>query len=159
MQTLKTALCVTLALWALTGCALFPKRDETTVRIHEQVSSALPAENTLIAEIPSAELKLAVAPYAILSEKDVLSAELYDTTGGQAILLRFDAHGTIVLDEATTRGRGQFLVTFINGRPVAAWLVNQRVLNGQLLVEGDFSDEEAKQVVEALNKISKANRR
>jgi preprotein translocase subunit SecD len=159
MQTLKTALCVTLVALALTGCALFSKREQTTVRIHEQANSALPAEKTLIAEIPYAELKLAVAPYATLSEKDLLSAELYDTAGGQAILLRFDAHGTIILDEATTRGRGQYLVTFINGRPVAAWLVNQRVLNGQLLVEGDFSDEEAKQVVEALTKISKANRR
>jgi preprotein translocase subunit SecD len=159
MQTLKTTLCVALASLTLTGCALFPEREHTTVRIHEQVSSALPAENTLIAEIPSAELRLAVTRYAILSEKDVLSAELYDTAGGQAILLRFDAHGTIVLDEATTRSRGQYLVTFINARPVAAWLVNQRVLNGQLLVEGDFSDEEAKQVVEALNKISKTNRR
>ena len=159
MQTLKMALWVALASLALTGCALFPKREQTTVRIHEQVSSALPAEHTLTAEIPSAELKLAVAPYAILSEKDVLSAELYDTAGGKAILLRFDIHGSIVLDEATTRSRGRYLVTFINGRSVAAWLVNQRVLNGQLLVEGDFTDEEAKQVVDALNKITKANRR
>lgn len=159
MQTLKTALCVTFALWAFTGCALFPKRDETTVRIHEQVSSALPAENTLNVELPSADLKLAVAPFAILSEKNVLSAELYDTAGGKAILLRFDGHGSIVLDESTTRTRGQYLVAFINNRPVAAWLVNQRILNGQFLVEGDFTDEEAKQVVDALNKMSKANRR
>jgi preprotein translocase subunit SecD len=159
MQTLKTALWVTLVSLALTGCALFPKRDKTTVRIHEQVSSALPAERTLIAVIPQADLKLAVAPYAILSEKDVLSAELYDTAGGQAILLRFDSHGSIVLDEATTRSRGQYLVAFLNTRPVAAWLVNQRILNGQLLIEGDFSDDEAKQVVDALNEMSKKNRR
>ncbi len=158
MQTLKMVLCVTLAALTLTGCALFPKREETTVRIHEQVSSALPAENTLTVEIPKANLKLAVAPYATLSEKDVLSAELYDTAGGKAILLRFDIHGTIVLDEATTRNRGQYLVTFINKRPVAAWLVDQRILNGQFLVEGDVTDDEAKQVVDALNKMSKKNR-
>lgn len=159
MQTLKTALCVALVSVVATGCALFPKREETTVRIHEQVSSALPAKNTLTVEIPKTDLKLVVAPYAALSEKDVLSAELYDTAGGEAILLRFDGHGSIVLDEMTTRSRGQYLVTFINTRPVAVWLINQRILNGQLLIEGDFTDEEAKQVVDGLNKISKANRR
>jgi preprotein translocase subunit SecD len=159
MQTLKTALCVTLVSVVFSGCALFPKRDESTLQIHEQVSSALPAENMLTVVIPKTDLKLAVAPYATLSQKDVLSAELYATAGGEAILLRFDVHGSIVLDEMTTRNRGQYLVTFINNRPVAAWLVNQRILNGQLLVEGDFTDEEAKQVVDSLNKISKANRR
>jgi hypothetical protein len=50
------------------------------------------------------------------------------------------------------------LVTFINFQPVAAWLVNQRILNGQFLVEGDFTDDEAKKVVDALNKMGKANR-
>jgi preprotein translocase subunit SecD len=143
---------------SLTGCAMFHKQDTTTVRIHEQVSSALPPENVMIADIPLANLKLAVAPFPTLSEKNVLSAELYDTAGGKAILLRFDIHGTILLDEATTRTRGQYLVTFINNRPVAAWLVNQRILNGQFLVEGDFTDEEAKKVVDALNKMGKANR-
>jgi len=159
MQTLKTALCVALVSVVFSGCALFSKQDETTMQIHEQVSSALPAENALTVVIPRTDLKLTVAPYASLSQKDVLSAELYNTAGGEAILLRFDGHGSIVLDEMTTRNRGQYLVTFINKRPVAAWLVNQRILNGQLLVEGDFTDDEAKQVVDSLNKLSKANRR
>src|ERR1035437_3951680 len=119
MQTLKTASCVALVSVVFSGCALFPKRDETTLKIHEQVSSALPAENTLTVVIPKTYLKLAVAPYATLSQKDVLSAELYATAGGEAILLRFDVHGSIVLDEMTTRNRGQYLVTFINNRPVA----------------------------------------
>jgi preprotein translocase subunit SecD len=137
---------------------MFHKQDTTTVRIHEQVSSALPPENVMIADIPLANLKLSVAPFPTLSEKNVLSADLYDTAGGKAILLRFDIHGTILLDEATTRNRGQYLVTFINFQPVAAWLVNQRILNGQFLVEGDFTDDEAKKVVDALNKMGKANR-
>lgn len=160
MQILKTALCVMLATLALTGCALFRKFGETktTVRIHEQASSALPANYVLDVEIPSINLKLSVSPYPTLSEKDILTADLYDTAGGKAILLRFDAHGLFVLDEMTTRNRGQYLVTFVNAHPVAAWLVNQRILNGQFLIEGDFTDEEARQIVNGLNKMSKANR-
>jgi preprotein translocase subunit SecD len=70
-------------------------------------------------------------------------------------MLRFDIHGAIKFDELTTRSRGQYLVTFLNGRPVAAWLVDQRITNGQFLVEGDFSDEEAKKAVESLNRMNK----
>ncbi|HUI05786.1 MAG TPA: hypothetical protein VL486_02150 [Verrucomicrobiae bacterium] len=158
MQTLKTGLSIALAAGAVTGCALFQRHDQTTVQIHEQVSSALPAENKLIVDIPKADLKLAVSPFATLSERDVHAASLYDTAGGKEILLQFDVHGTFVLDECTTRNRGQYLVTFINNRPVAAWLVNQRILNGQFLIEGDFSDEEARQVVDALNRMAKKNR-
>jgi preprotein translocase subunit SecD len=159
MQTLKTGLCVTLVTLALTGCALFPKDEKTTVRIHEQVDIALPQESLTRVEIPRANLKLAISPFPILTERDVLSADLYDTVGGKAIFLRFDIHGTMVLDECTTRNRGRYLVTCINNRPVAAWLIDRRIFNGQLLIEGDFTDEEAKRVVDALNKMAKKNRR
>ena len=77
--------------------------------------------------------------------------------GGKAIFLRFDPHGTIVLDEMTTRDRGQYLVIFLNKRPVGTWLVGQRIINGQFLVEGDFTDEAAKKAVEALNKMGEKN--
>ena len=109
-------------------------------------------------DIPSVDLKLSVSPFPTLTEKNVLSAELYNTASGTAIFVRFDIHGAIMLDEVTTRNRGQYLVTFLNNRPVAAWLVNQRILNGQFLIEGDFTDEEAKKTVDALNKMGKANR-
>ena len=120
MQTLKTALgFLLLSLW-LTGCALFHKQDTTTLRIHEQVSSALPPENAMSVDIPLVDLRLSVAPFPTLTEKNVLSAELYSTAGGTAIFVRFDIHGAIILDEVTTRNRGQYLVTFLNNRPVAA---------------------------------------
>ncbi len=109
-------------------------------------------------DVPLADVKVSVSPFPFLTEKNVLSAELYNTAGGTAIFVRFDIHGTILLDEATTRNRGQYFVTFLNNRPVAAWLVNQRILNGQFLVEGDFSDDEAKKAVDELNKMGKANR-
>ena len=158
MQSLKMVLGIILVPLALTGCATFHKQDTTTLRIHEQVSSALPPEDAMGVTIPLADLTMSVSPFPTLTEKNVLSAELYATSGGEAILVRFDIHGTIILDEATTRTRGQYLVTFINNRPVAAWLVNQRILNGQFLVEGDFTDDEAKKVVDALNKMGKTNR-
>jgi preprotein translocase subunit SecD len=158
MQSLKISLSFLLVALSLTGCALFHKKETTTLRIYEQVSSALPPENAMPVEVPLADLKLSVSPFPILTEKNIASAELYNTAGGTAIFVRFDIHGTIILDEATTRNRGQYFVTFLNDRPVSAWFVNQRILNGQFLVEGDFSDAEAKKTVEELNKMGKANR-
>ena len=87
------------------------------------------------------------------------SAELYDTAGGKAIFLRFDPTGTVALDEMTTRNRGRYVAVLINNHPVSAWLVDQRIINGQFLVEGDLTDEEAKKVVDDLNKLSKKNSR
>ena len=158
MQSLKIVLCFALAITLFAGCALFRKKpDETTVYLYEQADSALPAENHQAVEIPHTDLKLTISPFPTLTEKDVQSAELYDTAGGKAIFLRFDAHGTVLLDEMTTRLRGQYVAVLINKRPVSAWLVGQRIINGQFLIEGDFTDEEAQKVVDDLNKLSKKN--
>jgi preprotein translocase subunit SecD len=163
MQTLKTALVGTLAATLLAGCAAFQnlhkQTDETTLRIYEEVDTALPADNKQTVEIPHTDMRLTINPFPTLTEKDVLTAELYDTAGGKAIFLRFDPNGAILLDEMTTRCRGQHVVIMINNRPVAAWLVNDRIVNGQFLVEGDFTDEQARKVVDDLNKLSKKTNR
>ncbi|HXI82789.1 MAG TPA: hypothetical protein VNL17_01720 [Verrucomicrobiae bacterium] len=160
MQTLKNVGCFALAAVCFVGCATFGKKTEdVNLGIHEESSSSLPAETFQTVEIPRTGVKLAVSPFPTLTEQDVQSAELYDTAGGKAIFLRFDPHGTIVLDEMTTRDRGQYLVIYLNKRPVGSWFVDQRILNGQFLVEGDFTDEEARKAVEALNKLGEKNRR
>ncbi len=160
MQTLKTMGCFGLAAACFAGCATFRNRpEEVSLRIHEESSSLLPAETFQTVEIPHTNVKLTVSPFPTLTEQDVQSAELYDTAGGKAISLRFDPHGTIVLDELTTRDRGQYLVIFLNNRPIGSWFVDQRILNGQFLVDGDFTDEEAKKAVEALNKLGEKNNR
>ena len=158
MQTLKMAVCFALVAVVFVGCALFrEKPPETTVRLYEQADSALPAENRQSVEIPHTDLKLTISPFPTLTERDVQTAELYDTAGGKAIFLRFDAHGTVLLDEMTTRIRGQYVAVLINNRPVSAWLDDQRIVNGQFLIEGDFTDEDARKVVDDLNKLSKKN--
>jgi preprotein translocase subunit SecD len=163
MQTLKMAMVGTLVTTLLAGCAAFQnlhkQTDETTLRIYEEVDSALPADNKQTVEIPHTDMRLTINPFPTLTEKDVLTAELYDTAGGKAIFLRFDPNGAILLDEMTTRCRGQHVVIMINNRPVAAWLVNDRIVNGQFLVEGDFTDEQARKVVDDLNKLSKKTNR
>ncbi len=162
MQSLKTVGYLVLTAACFTGCSMIASMskkpaDEVSLRIHEGSNSSLPAESYQTVEIPHTNVKLSVNPFPSLTEQDVQSAELYDTAGGKAIYLRFDPHGTILLDELTTRERGQYVVIFLNRRPVGSWLVDHRIVDGQFLVEGDFTDEEAKKAVENLNKLSKKN--
>jgi preprotein translocase subunit SecD len=164
MQLLKMTVLGTLAAMLLAGCSILgqlqmfkPPPVETTVRIYEQSDAALPAETVQTVELPRAGLKLTINPFPTLTERDVQSAEVYTTAGGKAVFLRFDPHGVILLDEMTTRTRGQYVVVMVNNHPVSAWLVDQRILNGQFLVEGEFTDADAQKIVDDLNKLSKSN--
>jgi preprotein translocase subunit SecD len=166
MQFLKMTALWSLAVVLLAGCGVMRSLQggfqkpivDTTLRIYEQADSALPAENIQTVELPHAGLKLTISPFPTLTEQNVQSAELYNTAGGKAIFLRFDPHGVILLDEMTTRTKGQYVVVMINNHPVSAWLVDQRIINGQFLVEGEFTDAEAQKVVDDLNKLSKSNK-
>jgi preprotein translocase subunit SecD len=159
MQTYKIFFVAGLGIAFLAGCALFGNRKpEVRLRIHEQASAALPESHVMTVSIPMANLKIPVNPYYALDESDVVSATVRQTPGGSAIMLHFDVHGAIKFDELTTRARGEYIVTVLNNHPVAAWLVDRRITNGEFLVEGDLSDVEAKQAVDALNQMNKKRR-
>jgi preprotein translocase subunit SecD len=153
MQTHKTWLIAVLLLAA--GCATSGSRKPVTLGIHEQADSALPEGHRREVQIPKTGLTLIVDPFPVLTERNVEVAEPYETSGGLAVMLRFDAHGMFLLDEVTTRDRGHYLVVLVNDLPVAAWLVDQRLVHGQFLLEGDFTDAEARQLIDDLNRMAK----
>jgi preprotein translocase subunit SecD len=142
----------------LNGCTLFGWQKPVTVRICDQVQDTLPEAYVRAVKLPKLNLSVTVNSAPAVTERDVASAELRQSPGGATILLRFDIHGVMALEEMTTRSRGRYIVTFLNGRPVAAWLVDRRITDGQILLEGDFDDEEAKRVVSALNNMAKSRR-
>ena len=145
-----------MALLLAAGCAMFgDHKPQVTLRIHEQVDNALPESHSREVQIPKMGLTLRVDPFPALTENNVEVAEPFETTGGLAVMLRFDVHGMFVLDEVTTRDRGRYLVVFLNDRPVTAWLVDQRLVHGQFLLEGDFTDAEARQLIDDLNLMAK----
>jgi len=152
MQTYKTMLtlvpCVLLA-----GCALFGDKEPTaTLRFHEQCGEAIPNKLSREVIVPKTGLSLVVERYPALTERDVQDASVVQTAGGPAILLRLETNGMWRLDEVTTRSRGRYLVIFLNARPVAAWLVEKRLNNGVFLLEGDFTEDEAKKACQSINK-------
>ncbi len=143
---------------ALAGCAWFRSTPPVTVRFHEQVSEALPASHVRVVDVPSTHQRIAVDPYPQLTEKNIVEAKLEQTPGGPAVRLRFDLHGANTLAEMTTRMRGQYIVVFVDDRPVAAVLVDQRITNGEFLLESDFTDAEAEKLVADLNRYARRGR-
>jgi len=142
----------------MAGCAIFGKQEpEAKLAVYEQIDpAALPMTHFRQVDVPKTGLTIPVDPFPILTEKDLNSAVIQGTAGGGvAILLQFDIHGLMVLQESTTRARGDHLVVFLNDRPVAALLNERAIGNGQILLEGDFGEEEAKQAVKAFNVLAK----
>ncbi len=154
MQTYKPIACAAVVLIGLCGCATHGPTVSTMLRFHEQANPAMPADHLETVDFPKLNLRIIVDPSPTLSEKDVKSADLRQTPGGAAILLKFDEHGTFALTEMTTRCRGQYVVVLLNSRPVAVWLVDRQLTDGQFLLEADISDEESLQIVESLNQMA-----
>ena len=139
----------------LCSCAIFENRPPpVTLRFHEEVSSALPDMHVRTVTVPHTGLRISVDPFAQLSEKDIYQARLEATPGGQAVRLKFDLHGANKLTEMTTRMRGQYVVVFFNDRPIAALLVEKRITDGELLLEGDLTEEEEHKLVDGINKLA-----
>ena len=138
----------------MAGCASAPVQ---TLRFHEQVTGDLPVTHARPVTVPSTGQRLVINPEPTLTERDVFVAKLNPTSAGEAILLKFDAHGANMFAEMTTRLRGQSLVVFVNDRPVAAVLIERADTTGQFLLLGDLTDEQAHSLVDSLNKT--ANRR
>jgi preprotein translocase subunit SecD len=152
MRRLTTISLTGLLVLMLSGCASRP--HAVTVRFHEQVSERLPESRVRLVAVPKTGLTVPVNPFPSLSERDLVEAKLQPTAGGDAVLLQFDSIGAHVLEGLTTASRDQYLVVFVNDKPVAAVLMDHSITNGQFLLEGDFTDAEAREWVAGLNKVT-----
>jgi len=143
-----------LAVAVVTGCA----GPRHTLRFHEEVPDNLPNSRARRIALPRTNLPISVNPFPSLNEKDVYEARLELTNAGDAVLIRFDGHGATVLAEMTTRLRGQRFVVLVDEKPVAVMLVERVIKDGQFLLLGDLTEEEAKSLVESLNKLAGRHR-
>jgi preprotein translocase subunit SecD len=141
-------------LLVLVGLGCSAPKPTMTLRFHEQVPGNLPESRVRFVTLDRTGERIAVNPYPAIAERDVLSAEIQSGPGGNAVLLKFDSHGANVLNEMTTRMRGQHLVVLMDDKPVAAVLIERIIMNGQFLLFGDMTDAEAVALAAALNEYS-----
>ena len=94
-----------------------------------------------------------------LTEHDLIAIETVSTTSGLQLKLKFDLHGSYVLEQLTGGNRGKYVAVVINARPVAAILLREVSRNGELSFLTNLSDEQTKAVVAALQESVHAGER
>jgi protein-export membrane protein SecD len=72
-------------------------------------------------------------------------------TGQPQIVLQFDAEGTKLFSDITSRNVGKQVAIFLDGEVLSAPVVNTPITDGQAYITGQFTVSEAKELVTRLN--------
>jgi hypothetical protein len=153
-------LCLVTAV-SLCGCSSLDVSDKTkyaTVRIFLQTTPRLPPEQRTVVVIPNPPMTLTVARFAELTEHDMIKADAIKTATSKQLVLQFDPHGQMLIENFTTERRGECYVLALNSVPVAAPVIRQTISDGKLVIEMDMTDEELDNVVKRINAAVKKYR-
>ncbi len=77
--------------------------------------------------------------------------EFNPTTREPSISLQFDETGTKLFAEITKNNIGKQVAIYLDGAPISAPVVREEIPNGQAIISGSFSPQEAKTLVGRLN--------
>ncbi|MCX6766096.1 MAG: protein translocase subunit SecD [Candidatus Moranbacteria bacterium] len=89
-----------------------------------------------------------------LSGKNLKSAAVTFTSQGLSepqVSLKFDAEGTKLFAELTKKNLGKTIAIYLDGTVISAPVVQAEIANGEAVITGDFSQEEAKELAQRLN--------
>ncbi|OGY78667.1 MAG: protein-export membrane protein SecD [Candidatus Kerfeldbacteria bacterium RIFCSPHIGHO2_02_FULL_42_14] len=72
-------------------------------------------------------------------------------TGASVVSLQFNAEGAKLFKEITERNIGKTVAIYLDNAPISIPTVNQVIPDGQAIIEGNFTLEEAKELTRRLN--------
>lgn len=158
-------LALTVGLLAVAGCQTDKKKAEKQVaslRIHIENRAQLMDTGQTVSVLRSSPVLVTIGPEPILTEANVVSAQLLQTEGGYAVEVKFDSSGTYMLEQYTSANSGKHLVIFCqwseiakDSRWIAAPIITHRIPNGVLSFTPDASEAETRQIVTGLNNMAK----
>ena len=160
---LLAVLCVALAC----GCASDEKKKKkkekeivTSLRIHLQATDKTTFTKK-VTIFPNSPIQIMVDQYPLLTDTDVDSAQVVDSLGGFAIVIKFDKRGQWLLDETSSLNLGRYLGIFVQYGPdkktqkanwIAAPIISRRISDGALIFTPDVTHEDAELIVRGLGK-------
>ena len=151
------------ALLAVAGC----KTNSTdhhvaSLRIHMEDQAKIPGTTETVSVLRADPVLVNIDKQPILTEANIVAAELLTTPGGFAIQVKFDETGTFILEQYTAANPGKHLVIFgqwanntKDSRWLAAPLITHRISNGILSFTPDASRAVAMQLVTGLNNMAR----
>ncbi len=88
-----------------------------------------------------------------LSGKQLKRAEVTqdNQTGQVQVSLNFDAEGTKLFADITTKNKGKLVAIFLDGQSISIPRVNEAILSGQAVISGGFTISEAQLLARRLN--------
>jgi hypothetical protein len=159
-------LAVAVALVLVCGCRSAEgkrKRQPATLRLYVEDN---PDRSKRTDSIAVGGIQLNVQSEPFLTEAFIKQAEIINVTGGFAVKIQYDRHGSWVFEQLTGSNRGRRLAIFsqwvapnqtkVNkGRWLAAPLITTHTDNGMLVFTPDATREEADIIVLGLNNVAK----
>lgn len=146
------------------GCFTTKKKPELlgTVRIHVERPKNVPGRGSTISVVRADPVLVTVSAAPVLTEANLIQADLIDSPGGFAVRLRFDETGAWLLEQCTASNPGRHLAIFgqwgktaAQSRWLAAPLITHRIGSGVLTFTPDASREEMQTWVKGLNNAAK----
>jgi preprotein translocase subunit SecD len=146
-----------------TGCKTDKSNKKVaSLRIHIENRAQVAGGGKTVEVLRTSPVLVTINTEPILSEFNVIKADLLETPGGHAIEVRFDESGTWILEQYTSANSGRHLAIFSQwgelakeSRWIAAPLISHRNPSGVLSFTPDASHEEAQQIVTGLNNMAK----
>ena len=163
LSKVPTYLAAILVVGLLCGCQTDKKSKAlAAIRIHIEVTVPT-ATSQSVSVLRSTPVLVTILKEPVLTEANVLAARLIETPGGYAVQLKFDDDtGSWILQQYSAANPGKHFVIFgqwgdkpTDGRWLAAPLITHRIPDGMLTFTPDASRQEAEQLVNGLDNVSR----
>jgi preprotein translocase subunit SecD len=147
----------------VTGCSTTSseekahKKEASSVRVYLEERFDTGDKTTLVPIYRAKPILIRINKTPVLDEGHLEDARVVDVVGGFAVVLKFDFHGTLVLENLSTAYRGRRLAiygTFTDSRWLGAPIMNRRITDGRLVFTPDATREEAHRFVRGLNNVA-----
>ena len=140
------------------GCASMSKKKATLLRVHMEATAVTSPDRTLTVEIGKHGLfTMTVEKLPFLDEGHVAKASVAKARNDFVLIVEFDRHGSWVLEQYTTTGRGLHLAIYAQFGTnywLAAPEITRTIKDGVLRFTPDATLAEAERLVKGLNNVA-----
>ena len=138
-----------IAILFLFGCGGADKKPEM-MRVEFRLAETEPAEGLTQMTIPDLEEKFYLQDEVLLSNEDIAFAFPIKRQDHSVIELTLTQAGTEKFAQITKENIGKRIGVLINGKLVMAPTIRAPILEGKAIIDGNFSEEEADKIANAI---------
>ena len=138
-----------IAILFLFGCGGAEKKPEM-MRVEFRLAQTEPAEGLTQMSIPGLEEKFYLQDEVLLSNEDIQFAFPVKRQEHSVIELTFTEAGKEKFAQITKENVGKKMGVLIDGKLIMAPIIRAPILEGKAIIDGNFSEEEAEKIANAI---------